>query len=608
MSTSSESSTNTCAVCRSPEAEVELTCENCKSQICSQCSVADIQIFSHTSGPGVYLVCLICSSYLNLLDQFIQTESLSWGTLSARGSKWLSLSGGRSWGESQNLSINSYDDVNLSQIDKEMIDKDVETGRSDPSTFNWEIKEALTRLYKDSYKADIKRVLKAYCIRNPKVGYCQGMNSVAVWLLLFNDPNNAFIMLCYLIEKWLLPDFYVGNSRGNSLNGFYIESTVIASIIEHLIPSMQNSTLPTSEFSDFFSLQHLIQIFVSTVDMQTTVFLWDKLSEHGSIALIRGVVSLVIISEKAVKNGTHPIQILKMLNENRVAPQVKEIYSNLLNQITSVRVEKLRKMARDLRAKQWMECGKFVVRKLETASRFSKEEIEQLQQRFIKLMQDMQESSGSKKEIQQRRPTIGLPANLQLKMEDYKGSHTIGISKPDFVKFLQEIAPGMSEYGEDLFDTFDEDHSGYLDFRELTIAMSFISKGDFEDKLRLCFDSYDTEKQGFLRDVEIQLFIERILTPYAKSIDEHPENLELKTKIIHIHEKMSKLSQQSKGKISFTDFLNGIKADMFLYNCVTEYLGTEHRPQVSKIYSAMNFGTFSEPYVEGNKCKLCVML
>ena len=607
MSTSSESSTDVCAVCKSGEAEPELTCENCWSRICSQCSVAGNSIHSHPNGPGLYLVCLICSSYLNLVDQFIETESLSWASLSARGSTWLSLSGAKLWGESQHLSIHSYDDVNLSLTDKEMIDKDVETGRSDPSTFNWEIKETLTRLYKASYKEDIKRVLKAYCIRNPKVGYCQGMNSVTVWLLLFTDPNNAFIMLCYLIEKWLLPDFYIGSSRGNSLNGFYIESTVIASILDYLIPSMQKSTLPTSEFSDFFSLQHLIQIFVSTVDMHTTVFLWDKLSEHGSIALIRGVVSLAIISEKAVRKGTHPIQILKMLNENRVAPQVKEIYSDLLSKVTSIRVEKLRKMARDLRAKQWMECERFVVRKLETASRFSKEEIEQLQERFIKLMQDMEGSAGSKRGVQERRPTIGLPANLQQKMEDYKGSHTIGISKPDFVKFLQEIAPGMSEYGEDLFDTFDEDQSGYLDFRELTIAMSFISKGDFEDKLRLCFDSYDTEKQGFLRDFEIQLFIERILTPYAKSIDEHPENLELKTKIVSIHEKISKLSSQPKGKISFSDFLNGIKADMFLYNCVSEYLGTEHRPQVSKIYSAMNFGTFSVPEEE-NKCKLCMLL
>ena len=226
------------------------------------------------------------------------------------------------------------------------------TGRSDPGTHNWQVRECLLRISGSTYRDDIKKVLKAYCVKNNKVGYCQGMNIVTVWLLIFLDYNKAFLMLCYLIEKKLLPDFYIGSKHGNSLNGFYIESTVIAGLLEHILPGMKNNDIPTNEFSDFFSLQHLIQIFVSTVDIETTVFLWDKLCKEGSISLIRGVVALVIISEKAVKNGTHPLHILKILADNRVAPQVQETYERLEKEITDVRVQRLRKLARDLRAKQ----------------------------------------------------------------------------------------------------------------------------------------------------------------------------------------------------------------------------------------------------------------
>jgi Ca2+-binding EF-hand superfamily protein len=517
----------------------------------------------------------------------------------------LSLSGAKSWASLQKISIFQYDDLRLSDADKEMIGKDVESGRSDPNTFNWEIHETLLRLYKESYISDIKRVLQAYCIRNSKVGYCQGMNIVTVWLLMFMDQNSAFIMLSYLVEKWLLPDFYMGSSHGNSLNGFYIESTVIASIVEHLIPSMKTSEISSSDFSDLFSLQHLIQLFVSTVDLQTTVFLWDKLAEHGSIALIRGVVSLVIISEKAVNNGTHPLQILKLLNENRIAPQVKETYGLIMKDVTDLRVEKLRKMATDLRAKQWMDCERIVVKKLANVSKFSNEEVEKLQERFVKLMKEMQ---GTKKDVNQRRPTIGLPVNLQIKMEGISENSQIGIGKNDFLKLLQEIAPGMADQGEELFRTFDEDHSGYLDFRELMCAMSYISKGNFEDKLRVCFDAYDSDRSGFLKDEELQVLIERILAPCSDEVTKNPHDQDLKIKIVQIHQKMSQLTQQNNGKISFSDFLNGIKADMFLYNCVSEYLGTEHRPQVSKIYSAMNFGTFSEPNENNGRCKMCLLL
>lgn len=598
-----------CAVCKTAEVESEVKCAKCFVYVCRNCVVDGVMIYSHKSGPSVHSVCNICYSYINRLETFINSEGLAWGHLSHRGSQWLSISGAKAWAQPQKISIAAYEGLSLKDDDKEMIGKDVDSGRTDPNTFNWEIFETLIRLQQESYIEDIKKVLQAYCIRNSKVGYCQGMNFVTVWLLIFMDLNSAFIMLCYLVEKWLLPDFYIGSSHGNSLNGFYIESTVIASIIEHLMPSMQLNDIPSNDFSDLFSLQHLIQLFVNTVDLETTVFFWDKLSEQGSIALIRGVVSLILISEKAVKNNTHPLQILKLLNENRIAPQVQEAYKTLLNEITSLRVERLRKMATDFRAKQWMDCERIVVRKLANASKFSNEEIQRLQEQFIKLMKDMQGSQTSpKRDLNQRRPTIGLPANLQEKMQGINADLQIGIGKSDFLKLLQEIAPGMAEQGEELFRTFDEDASGYLDFRELMIAMSFISKGDFEDKLRVCFDVYDSDKSGYLKDDELQTLIERILTPYSNEVTQHPDNQELKSKIVQIHSKMSQLTQQSKGKVAFNDFLNGIKSDMFLYNCVSEYLGTEHRPQVSKIYSAMNFGTFSESKDSDGKCNLCLLL
>ena len=116
--------------------------------------------------------------------------------------------------------------------------------------------------------------------------------------MMFLDKNHAFWMLCLLVEKKLLPDFYIGNKHGNSLNGFYVETTVIAGILEFVMPSIKNTPLPPTDFCDLFCLQFMIQLFVNTVDMKTTIFLWDKLLEEGSIALIRGTVGLVQICEK----------------------------------------------------------------------------------------------------------------------------------------------------------------------------------------------------------------------------------------------------------------------------------------------------------------------
>lgn len=596
-----------CSLCTAQYSNNSI-CENCKSTVCTNCLVICKTSFSHILNRDDFNVCTICSSYIVTLEDYIIKERIGWCQLTPKGSKWFKLSGCEKWANNQKMNISHYDLGALNQEDSEIIYKDVETGRTHPSIFSWQVRETLYRVVTPSFIQDIKKVLAAYCMRNAKVGYCQGMNIVTVWLLLFFDHNTAFLMLCYLVEKLLLPDFYNGSKHGNSLNGFYVESTVIAGILEFVMPEVKNCNMPTGEFSDFFSLQHLIQLFVNTVDMESTVFLWEKMCEDGSISLIRGIVSLVLISEKAVNKGIHPIQILKILNENRVAPQLKETYAKVIPEITDSRVARLRQLAKDLRAKQWMQCEALVVNKLENISHFSKDEIEELQIRFNKLLKELRSGRPNEK-ISRRRPTVQLPKHLQSKMNDYQGSMAIGISKEEFLKILSEISPSLAQRGEEIFIKFDEDASGYLDFRELTIAMSVLSKGTFEDKLRIFFDAYDTEHCGYLGTAELNTLIEQILLPLSDSIQNNPESEDLRKNIVNVHLKMSQLCEESSGKVFFNDFVAGIKSDMLLYSVISDYIGND-RPQVSRVFNAMNLGTFTEKDFEEHdgRCKMCTLL
>ncbi|OMJ78169.1 hypothetical protein SteCoe_22060 [Stentor coeruleus] len=591
-----------CEICRSTYDD-ELKCQNCNCDMCQNCKVSNKFIYSHHLGVRGYNVCSICASLIDSLEDYIKSEHIGWCKITPRGLKWFTLSGCEQWAHFQQINIFHYDSGVLGEEDVEIINKDVETGRTDPSTFSWQIKETLLRVKSSSFKEDIKRVLRAYCIRNSQIGYCQGMNIVTVWLLLFFDHNTAFLMLCYLVEKLLLPDFYIGAKHGNSLNGFYVESTVIASVIEFLMPTIASSDIPTGEFSNFFSLQHLIQLFVSTVDMESTVFLWDKMCEDGSIGLIRGIASLILISERAVIKKMHPIQILKSLNENRLAPQLKETYTAIVPHVTTVRVSRLRQLAKDIRAKQWMQCESLVVKKLEHVSNFSKQEIEELQTKFNRLLKDLRSGRPNEK-VSRRRSTIQLPQHLQTKLDDYQGSHTIGISKPEFLKLLSEIAPSLLERGEEIFNKFDEDASGYLDFRELTIAMSVLSKGSFEDKMRICFDAYDTDHSGYLELSEINSLIEKMLLPVAESIQSNPDSEDLRKEILNIHLKMSQLCDKFSGKVFFDDFVAGIKSDMLLYNVISDYISSDS--QVSKVFNAINLGTFvGDDSTRTPGCRLC---
>lgn len=82
----------------------------------------------------------------------------------------------------------------------------------------------------------------------------------------------------------------------------------------------------------------------------------------------------------------------------------------------------------------------------------------------------------------------------------------------------------MEEWASGLFDNFDEDKSGFLDFRELVICMSILSKGTFEERLRLCFDVYDSDKSGYLQRDELQKFMDSIIQLYTKVVAKESES------------------------------------------------------------------------------------
>ena len=84
----------------------------------------------------------------------------------------------------------------LQQIEKDL-----------PRTFPKGTKEGAAR------KASLRRILAAYALRNPSVGYCQGLNFVAGLLLLSGmEEEEAFYSLCSVVE-----DVLQGNYDSNMM-------------------------------------------------------------------------------------------------------------------------------------------------------------------------------------------------------------------------------------------------------------------------------------------------------------------------------------------------------------------------------------------------------
>lgn len=63
-------------------------------------------------------------------------------------------------------------------------------------------------IFDETSEDKMRRVLSAYIKRNPTVGYCQGLNFIVAVLLHQLEEEEAFWVLCQIIESLLPLDYY----------------------------------------------------------------------------------------------------------------------------------------------------------------------------------------------------------------------------------------------------------------------------------------------------------------------------------------------------------------------------------------------------------------
>ena len=68
--------------------------------------------------------------------------------------------------------------------------------------------------------------------------------------------------------------------------------------------------------------------------------------------------------------------------------------------------------------------------------------------------------------------------------------------------------PGL--HGEQLFDVFDYNHSGAIDFDEFIAGLAIACKGSFEERFELVFKIYDITKDGYISPQELRTMLHHV--------------------------------------------------------------------------------------------------
>ncbi|XP_028654962.1 guanylyl cyclase-activating protein 1-like [Erpetoichthys calabaricus] len=133
---------------------------------------------------------------------------------------------------------------------------------------------------------------------------------------------------------------------------------------------------------------------------------------------------------------------------------------------------------------------------------------------------------------------------------------------------LKNLSPAATAYVEQMFETFDMNKDGYIDFMEYVAALSLVLKGKVEQKLRWYFKLYDIDGNGCIDRSELLNIIKAIR---AINGCNHEMTAEQFTNMV-----FDKIDINGDGELSLEEFMDGIQKDEELLDILTQSLDLTH--------------------------------
>ncbi len=192
------------------------------------------------------------------------------------------------------------------------------------------------RIKQEKKLGALRNVLYAYARRNPTVGYCQGLNFIVAQLLRHLDEEEAFWVLCSLIECILPLDYYT------AMIGVLVDQAVFAELVENCMPNLFNAFKKLSIDPTLVSMQWFICLFSQNVQPDVSF----SPSQVGTIdcrrdlgpalpSWLRGIIQGRTRDADAA--GEEPHTLHRVQYGARVNPMVAEVFGTLEKEAQTIR-------------------------------------------------------------------------------------------------------------------------------------------------------------------------------------------------------------------------------------------------------------------------------
>ncbi|KAJ8524146.1 hypothetical protein ON010_g16971 [Phytophthora cinnamomi] len=197
-----------------------------------------------------------------------------------------------------------------------------------------------TTICSDAGRDQLRRILRAYSLRNPSVGYCQGLNFIVAFLMLMADEEVVFWLLSVFCED-LYPGYY-----SPAMADIQRDMRVLKQLIAEELPQLDDFTAEVGLPLELLGSQWLLCLFTTTFPSETVFRIFDCIFTEGSFFVFPVIMAHLRRLEPALLDLDEFHRVLSSIKDAEsvcidgdlfMAAVCKETES-----VTATRVQKLR--------------------------------------------------------------------------------------------------------------------------------------------------------------------------------------------------------------------------------------------------------------------------
>ncbi|KAI3389650.1 hypothetical protein SNEBB_001364 [Seison nebaliae] len=173
----------------------------------------------------------------------------------------------------------------------------------------------------DTMVEKLGRILNIFAQAEPEIGYCQGMNFIAAFVLLTMEKSSydqqfspedrqrrSFWMFYVFIMEVMPFDYYT-----SSMSGILRDGKVAGELIGNRMPRLGQLSKSLSVDWTLIVTKWLVCAFADVLPSETTYRIWDSLILEGDKILFRTIITLVKISEKEARTARNMMQFIEIV-------------------------------------------------------------------------------------------------------------------------------------------------------------------------------------------------------------------------------------------------------------------------------------------------------